>query len=506
MLIPLGAELAFEWPATASSWTSAMLRAEMWQLRTLLPYEARFDGCRFQLEDASRQAVLKPWRVVSNASRFQQHLNQHCEHRHQHVPCSGTLAEKSAYYTPMLVKLLGELIVLPRDLAALLEEVEADLAQLPNPGASSSKALALPAPATELAGNRDDTDITLESSVDVYPEDVPAPRVLVSPVAPSPEERDRHNLMHVPFQPWCGLCQRGKARDLPHRKLGEDATAGTPVAQFDYAFLRMRLAADEEQGQPESQNPLITVLVGVHVASGMGFAVQAKWQGKADRHAITATLRWLRETGCTGSLRIRTDPGSSIVSTAEALAAARVAPTALETGAAKGHGSMGSVERFIQALATQTRTLLLALEERFSCRVPSSSPWPPRLVAHSAWVLSRFQSHRPDSRTSYERGYRKRWQGQLAEIGQQVWPRDPRATEGLAKLAPRFWQGCWLGKALASNEQIFASTVGGMTVRTIKPVAVQDQKPEVFEAMLFFSWQPLPEMAVPFPSPATGGF
>ena len=101
--------------------------------------------------------------------------------------------------------------------------------------------------------------------------------------------------------------------------------------QFDYAFLRTRLAPNEDPGQAEPHNPLITVFVSAHVASSMGFAVQAQWQGRADRHAITAALRWLRETGCTGSLRIRTGPGSSIVAVAEAIAAAHVAPTVLET-------------------------------------------------------------------------------------------------------------------------------------------------------------------------------
>ena len=123
------------------------------------------------------------------------------------MQCSGTLAAKSADYTPMLVKLLGEIIASPCDLAAPLEEVEVDLGQS-DTGVSSSQALALPAPTMEQASPQDDNDITLEPSDDVYLEDVPAPLVWDSPVAPSPKESARHNLVHVPFQPWCGLRQR----------------------------------------------------------------------------------------------------------------------------------------------------------------------------------------------------------------------------------------------------------------------------------------------------------
>ena len=44
-------------------------------------------------------------------------------------------------------------------------------------------------------------------------------RALRYPGAPSQDERDAHDLTHIPFRPWCNACVRGRAKDKASLRL-----------------------------------------------------------------------------------------------------------------------------------------------------------------------------------------------------------------------------------------------------------------------------------------------
>ena len=59
------------------------------------------------------------------------------------------------------------------------------------------------------------------------------------PHVPSEFEKQKHNLTHIPFQPWCTSCVKGKAQAEPHKRterIIEDSEL--PVIQCDYLMLK----------------------------------------------------------------------------------------------------------------------------------------------------------------------------------------------------------------------------------------------------------------------------
>ena len=75
----------------------------------------------------------------------------------------------------------------------------------------------------------DDGRVLVESGTEM----TPVPR------EPSEFEKQKHNLTHIPFQPWCTSCVKGKAQAEPHKRterIIEDSEL--PVIQCDYLMLK----------------------------------------------------------------------------------------------------------------------------------------------------------------------------------------------------------------------------------------------------------------------------
>ena len=75
----------------------------------------------------------------------------------------------------------------------------------------------------------DDDRVLVESGTEMTP----------VPHEPSEFEKQKHYLTHIPFQPWCTSCVKGKARAEPHKqteRIIEDSEL--PVIQSDYLMLK----------------------------------------------------------------------------------------------------------------------------------------------------------------------------------------------------------------------------------------------------------------------------
>ena len=55
------------------------------------------------------------------------------------------------------------------------------------------------------------------------------------PKMPSKTEIEEHNLTHLPFRNWCRHCVRGRGKEMPHRKAGEQGDM--PELHVDMCFL-----------------------------------------------------------------------------------------------------------------------------------------------------------------------------------------------------------------------------------------------------------------------------
>ena len=48
------------------------------------------------------------------------------------------------------------------------------------------------------------------------------------PHEPSEFEKQKHHLTHIPFQPWCTSCVKGKAQAEPHKRTAQHRRRRTP--------------------------------------------------------------------------------------------------------------------------------------------------------------------------------------------------------------------------------------------------------------------------------------
>ena len=81
----------------------------------------------------------------------------------------------------------------------------------------------------------DDDKIPVESGAEVTP----------VPPEPSDLEKMKHELTHIPYQPWCTPCIKGKAQAEPHKRterIIEDSELS--VVQCDYLVLQGVAATD----------------------------------------------------------------------------------------------------------------------------------------------------------------------------------------------------------------------------------------------------------------------
>ena len=61
----------------------------------------------------------------------------------------------------------------------------------------------------------------------------PGPLMIPGVVMPTAQEIASREITHLPPKPWCESCQRGRANDKPHAKLGEDSLLGQHA---DYSY------------------------------------------------------------------------------------------------------------------------------------------------------------------------------------------------------------------------------------------------------------------------------
>ena len=87
-------------------------------------------------------------------------------------------------------------------------------------------------------------------------------RVPRAPDEPSADERARHEVTHLPYQPWCAWCVMGKGRAKPHLQRPLESVK-VPEFEMDFCFL---LQYPTRRHQPGDQ-AWATTLVMVDLAA-----------------------------------------------------------------------------------------------------------------------------------------------------------------------------------------------------------------------------------------------
>eukprot|EP00972_Heterocapsa_arctica_P092272 13608626-Heterocapsa_arctica.AAC.1 len=77
---------------------------------------------------------------------------------------------------------------------------------------------------------------------------------------PTDSQRAAHELVNVPFAPWCPWCVSGRGKDTPRRQAIGDVTV--PLLQLDYSYLKTGAKTDQ----------LTTILKAIRTVEGYGYS------------------------------------------------------------------------------------------------------------------------------------------------------------------------------------------------------------------------------------------
>ena len=75
-----------------------------------------------------------------------------------------------------------------------------------------------------------------------------APLVIIKdPSAPTPKEKEIHDILHIPHRSWCPICIKARGKEDPHyKKNAGKAVQGKPVVSFDYKSFGQETDKDDK--------------------------------------------------------------------------------------------------------------------------------------------------------------------------------------------------------------------------------------------------------------------
>ena len=224
-------------------------------------------------------------------------------------------------------------------------------------------------------------------------------RVAPIPRTPSRQEALEHACTHVPFRSWCPHCVRGKAKSGVHRSNGGSAASDKPVVAFDYAFLGERPIED-----PDDAEPHIKVLVGRDSHARVYWSCPVPQKGlDNEEYAVRQTLRFLDFLGY-NNLVLKSDQEPALGAVLKKVRVHRGMDTQnmIEHSAVGDSKQNGFIERAIQQVEGQIRTLRDALESNLGIKLRTDDCVVPWMVAHAGNLLTLYEIG-PDGRSPFQR-------------------------------------------------------------------------------------------------------
>ena len=203
---------------------------------------------------------------------------------------------------------------------------------------------------------------------------------IVAPYSPRQPEIDRHNLTHLPFRSWCPICVKAKGKATGHRSLESHHDAGVPVISVDYCFLcESGEILFDEGGPDEAPTCKITgaklqpILV-MHDARSRGIYAHSVERKGPNPGACKLMVDELDRMGYKRVV-IKSDGEPSLVSFLDTITRAwngEVIPEKSTRGDSQGNGE---IERAIQTLCSQVRSMKIALDTRLGVQLATSTPY-----------------------------------------------------------------------------------------------------------------------------------
>ena len=194
---------------------------------------------------------------------------------------------------------------------------------------------------------------------------------------------------------------------------------------------------------------------------------------------------------------IKSDQEPSILELIQAVKRERsedIEEMATEQSPVGEHQSNGQVERAIQSIQGQIRTMLLSLESRYKMKLKEDHPIMAWLVRHAAMLINIIKVGQ-DGRTAYERRKGRKFNRPLPEIGECIMYLNPKSI-GVDKLDPRSEQGIFAGLREESGEIYVMNSKGVIKVRSFSQRVEEERwNQEEFNQAEGTPWEPIPGRA-----------
>ena len=255
------------------------------------------------------------------------------------------------------------------------------------------------------------------------------------PRQPSAEERELHELTHIPCQDWCDFCISCKSRVDPQRPL--DASEAIPGVQLDYAFGTSR--SDEVNKNAE----LATVLGGVDCETRMLLCIPVEGKGSDLRGQAEHVVRFSLSLNHYGNVEIVGDcepTMKALLTYVKTLRHGLGLETTITFSMKKGQ--TGRVARAIHS------TLMEMLQHKCKLNLASEHPLWQWAYIHAAWLLNRFGAHRAIQAAPFEIAFGRRYIGKVVCFGEfvMVLNKQPGAKQG-----PQGLPGVWVGETIEDD-------------------------------------------------------
>ena len=257
-------------------------------------------------------------------------------------------------------------------------------------------------------------DLAFETANRLYREQHEKVRIPTIPRAPSAEGVLEHEHAHIPYRNWCPYCVMCKSNADHQRNPADESEVrrAIPSIQMDFCY-----------GKKEDRDKLATVLVVLDTWTKMLLAIPLESKGKAIRQCAEQICRFSLTLGYYNDVEFVADSEPTMKALLENIRAVRNGlgyPSTLTSGKPYERGRTAQVERWIQTLRKQARTLLNMMQEKCKVELPTGHALVNWCFIHGAWLLNRY--HRPShgQATPFELAFSRPYGGKVAFFGEYI--------------------------------------------------------------------------------------
>ena len=318
----------------------------------------------------------------------------------------------------------------------------------------------------------------------------PVVKVKKAPAAPSTQEWEEHLASgHASYRGWCPFCVAGKGKSEAHRQLEADRDHGMPALHFDYAYLGR-----------EGDDRATPILVGRFTKDRWLVTRPVPVKGARHPWVVNKLVQDVVMSGVT-QIVIKSDQEPAILDLKNAVmkelkkinveGPIEVQP---EESAVGSSSSNAVIERSVWEMQSTTRALIAYAEWVNNCTFETGDVILSWAVEYSGQIVSRFQRHSNDGKTSYELRKMKSYRKAVVPFGELVMfmPAEKPKDKG----EQRNMTGVMLGLVDRSDEIIVGTKERTVKARTVHRMpSGQRGDAQFVKSIKGVPWQPNPRDA-----------